>query len=516
MAENARRTSNIVLLCILLPAAYWITRLWNLRAFPLFIDEGVYLWYAENLLKGDLLRGFGEGKPLIGWLIALPYAMTDPTLSARLPHVLAGFVGMLAAAWLAGQLFDRRTALVSALLCISLPPLLFLERLATPDIVLGALGTLAMALSVAYYRRLHWWLALLAGAALVMAVLAKSPVGLFFLLPPVLLFVAERPRRYTLSWRNLAPLYALPLLFILLAGGMVFVRWRAGIQPIGFGLHEVIAKTGGEIDLLARLGENLPQVAHFAGAGISWIAAVLLIGSSIASIMAAEPALRALSATVWLWILAIMLSTTFWADRYLAPVLYCAAVVMAWGLVRGATAAVTLVQRRWSGAARQPMTDITLSVFLIVVIASLLPMNRLVLFEPTRSPIASPYLTAYGSGTGITAAAEYLQRVEAGADGRYQLIALHVSDYMRLRAGTPPSMHSHIRQVHIVDRQNQDFDGQVRHLRKWLDDTDRTYVVVESTWLWGEGWRQAFPEAELIASFEKPGGQDAGLVLRLR
>ena len=76
-------------------------------------------------------------------------------------------------------------------------------------------------------------------------------------------------------------------------------------------------------------------------------------------------------------------------------------------------------------------------------------------------------------------------------------------------------MHSHIDKVQIIDRQNQDFDGQVRHLRKWLD-TERTYVVVESRWLWGEYWWQAFPEAELIASFEKPGGQDAGLIRRLR
>ena len=90
------------------------------------------------------------------------------------------------------------------------------------------------------------------------------------------------------------------------------------------------------------------------------------------------------------------------------------------------------------------------------------------------------------------------------------------TDQLALSRCTPirRRRHGHIDKVQTIDRQNQDFDGQVRHLRKWLD-TERTYVVVESRWLWGEDWWQAFPEAELIVSFE-PGGQDAGLIRRLR
>ena len=72
------------------------SRLLHISAFPLFIDEAVYLSYAEEVMQGGL-PGFGDGKPFEGIAIAAGLSLGfEPAAAARLPHVLAGALTLLA------------------------------------------------------------------------------------------------------------------------------------------------------------------------------------------------------------------------------------------------------------------------------------------------------------------------------------------------------------------------------------------------------------------------------------
>jgi hypothetical protein len=80
-------------------AAYLITRPSRLTLTPLFADEGIDLWFGRQLLQGDLSRGWGQGKPLAGWLIALPLALgANQVLTTRLGCVVAAALALAALA----------------------------------------------------------------------------------------------------------------------------------------------------------------------------------------------------------------------------------------------------------------------------------------------------------------------------------------------------------------------------------------------------------------------------------
>jgi hypothetical protein len=223
--------------------------------------------------------------------------------------------------------------------------------------------------------------------------------------------------------------------------------------------------------------------------------------------------LRALCVIVWLWVLAITVTTGFWADRYLAPVLYIGAVATAWALIWLSQIIAQWLNRRLPSMSASGMESSVLAGILLALLLSTAATDTEIMTHFSDSPIATPYLSGFGSGVGLAAAAAFLDGRIEGANGNAQVITLHVSDYTRLRAYATDRLRDHIRQVHIVDGQNQDFAGQVRHLNEWRSDADLTYLVVESALLWGDDWQRTFPEVTTVARFPKQ--QDEVLVLLL-
>jgi hypothetical protein len=505
---------------VLLGIGYVFTRLINVTRVPLFMDEGVYLYAAQSILGGALLRGFGEGKILEGWLIAVPLGLgVEPVLAARLLYVLVGLIGLAATCLLADWLFDRRVALVAGILYTVVPYLLFFERLATPDALLASLGMLAALLSL---RMLNgdWRPAAALGIALVLAALAKSPVGLYFLLAPALALTLMPAAR---SRRQLAQIMGFSYLpsVIVVTGAIVVVayRWRLGLQPFGFGVQEILAKTPGGYPAEGLLVQNVQLLASWLVTYLTLPLALLLAVTWVAALVSRTPGRRFLALLAGLWLVIFVVASGWWVPRYALPALPAAIVIVAWGIVAGLDrCASSWLEARWPGRRAKAGLRCLNAAVVLGVMCLVAPLDLAIIFHPESASLAkvdrSQYVEGAASGYGFPEAAAYLEQ-KLAEDGAAQVVSVHVSDYARLRAYAAPSLHPRTHQVQIVDGRNEDEAGQIKALESWLQGASTTYVLTGSGAQWTLEWQRAFPNAELVASFSKPGGTDAVEIRRI-
>jgi hypothetical protein len=508
---------------ILIAAAYLGTRLSNLVVMPLFADEGAYLWWGRQLLLGDLSRGWGQGKPLSGWLVALPLALgADQVLATRLGCVLAGAVGLAAAAHLTASALSARAALAAAVLWVLLPYTLFFERLSTPDVLLGCLAVLALDLAwqALHAARPRPGLALAAGIALVAAALAKLPVSLFFFgLPAGVLLLSPAARSRARRVPSAAALlYLPPLLF---AAGVLAVgayRWSAGARPIGFGFDEILLKSAGGAQRGSLIANNLGALLSWAGTYLTWPVTLALATTWIAAWFG-PPLARLLAGASGLWLAIFVGVAGFWVPRYVWPALPPLLLLLGWGVAIVVERLAAWITRR-AGQAQPRWIYPGLGGTLVLGLAILTsPLDRAIVADPTAARLPAEdrqaYVTYFGSGYGMPEAAAYLSGALAAGATSTQVVALTINDEARLRAYLPPVLWPRLRQVHIVGGINQDGVQQMARLRAWLPDADLTYVIVASGLQWGTTWQQAFPQAVLDRQFPKPGGEDAVEVWRM-
>ncbi len=190
----------------------------GLGSFPLLEpDEGRYADVAREVLAtGDWvvprLDGvpFHDKPPLVPWLVALSFAAFGPCeWAARAVPAVAGFAGLLLAAWLASAIAGRqRAALLAALALAGSPLWLGFSRLLVLDVPFATLlaGGFALLLQGAGVLRgpPRAAVSALGGALIGLATLAKGPVALVLAgLAALALSLAERD--WSLAWRLLGP-----------------------------------------------------------------------------------------------------------------------------------------------------------------------------------------------------------------------------------------------------------------------------------------------------------------------
>ncbi len=524
-----------------LASLYLLTRLLNLRAMPLFVDEGNNLWRAQSFLQGDLLRAFAWGKPLDAWLIAVPLALgVDPVWAARGVHVLAGLVGLWAVVQTARRLGGNGAALLAGGLYVVVPYLLFFERLTTPDVLLAGLGMLSIYLTLDSLETGAFRRCWLTGAVLVLAVLAKSPLGYFFCGLPALMVVLS-PRLRPVRWACLVRIYVLPVLLALAMAAAVFVRWRFGLQPLGFGLDEILMKATTPAAGAGRVARNLVSLYADLRWLLTWPLLLWLAGAWLAALLVPRPALRLLALAGGGWLLIFCLTAGFWSARYQLPALPPLVTLMGW-------AAWQVIERlaawlgRPQGAIAGKRWRLGLSGLLAVfTIGWLLPPDVLIVTRPQQAPLPpaarQEYVTGSASGYGFPEAATLLAARLADDSGAL-VVALHISDYVRLDAYLPPELRGRLRQVHILTGGEESEGGrhglvqigrnllarserapatseQIALVQAWHEQVPVIYVLQASQAQWTEAWQQAFPGSQVVATFARPGGQTAVVVRQL-
>jgi hypothetical protein len=187
--------------------------------------------------------------PLAYWLTAACLRVTGrvDTFAARLPAALAGIVLATVVAGIGSRLFGRRVGLAAGVIHASSIHFILQARLAEADIHLALLVALALALAlgarVTPGANLTRWFGV--GVATALAMLAKGPVALVFIVPPLIaLFVGRRIVDFRAAapgtpavpsdpapqaaWRTGFAAGALFLLGLLLVGGSwpALVLWR--------------------------------------------------------------------------------------------------------------------------------------------------------------------------------------------------------------------------------------------------------------------------------------------------
>ncbi len=505
----------------LLIIVFLASRLFHLSAFPLFIDEGMYLLFAEEVLQG-VPAGLGDGKPLEGVAIAAGLVLGfEPALAARLPHVAAGLVTLLAIGAFGAHFLSRRAAVASMLLWTFLPYPLFFERLATPDVMLAGSGMMSLYLGarLAASQRPGPWLVLWTGGVTAATALVKMPVSFYFVLAPGLAWLLlarplSRPRR------SLALAMLPPALLMLAIGVIAGVRFYLGLHPVGFGFIHLAQKGSfhtGWSGLLSLFTGNLLALGRYLIAYLSLPLTLWLGVSTVLALGRGRAQHRYLGILGGLYLTVFLLGAELLFPRYLLPALPPLVLLMGWaaaGLLARVASAVSGGSTRRAERVRVVL-DWTAAGFLLSLT---LPFARTLFTEPHALSLPSvdrvQYVEGWASGFGFPAAARYLGDT-LGRDPAAAAVALHVADGMRLRAyDSHGVLAARLEQVQIAARRTLDLAEQLRRLQRRVAAASRTYVVVNHRRTWSEGFARHFPDAVEVAAFPRPGG-DPILVLAL-
>jgi 4-amino-4-deoxy-L-arabinose transferase-like glycosyltransferase len=176
----------IVLLSLIV--AYLAITLANLTKLPIFVDEALYLRWAQIAWHDASWRfiSLTDGKqPLYVWAV-IPFMklISDPLLAGRLVSALSGLgtlLGVMYAGWL---LSGKKLAFWSGLVTLFSPFLFFYNRFAVMEGMMLMFGIWIFngAIMLARTRRLD--VALLLGMWTGLGMLVKSPATFFLLLTP--------------------------------------------------------------------------------------------------------------------------------------------------------------------------------------------------------------------------------------------------------------------------------------------------------------------------------------------
>ncbi|KKP39483.1 hypothetical protein A2130_02365 [Candidatus Woesebacteria bacterium GWC2_33_12] len=164
-------------------------RIVNLTILPIFVDEAIYVRWAQVMAWEPTLRflPLSDGKqPLFMWvLMFLIKYFQDPLFIGRLVSVCTGVGTILGIFVFSNLLFKNKlVSLISALIYSFSPFAVFFDRMALVDSMLSmfAIWTAIFGFLTAKYKRLD--LAMMAGFTLGFAMLTKSPaIFIAFLLP---------------------------------------------------------------------------------------------------------------------------------------------------------------------------------------------------------------------------------------------------------------------------------------------------------------------------------------------
>ncbi|MFH1561567.1 MAG: glycosyltransferase family 39 protein, partial [Patescibacteria group bacterium] len=193
---------RLAFLLVFLLGAYFLTRLYGLGKLPVFVDEAIYVRWAQVMRTEPGLRfiPLQDGKqPLFMWL-TIPFLklVSDPLLAGRMVSVVAGFgtlLGVLALPLVLG--WGLVVSLLAGFFYLIAPFTLFFDRMALVDSLLSAFGIWALLFAVLLgkYKRLD--LAMILGMILGGAWLTKSPAMIFLLMTPLVVLFSQKNR----SWR---------------------------------------------------------------------------------------------------------------------------------------------------------------------------------------------------------------------------------------------------------------------------------------------------------------------------
>lgn len=168
-----------IIIFISITVGYFALRLPHLTLQPIFVDEAIYIRWAQIMKAEPGLRfvSMTDGKPpLFMWvMIPLFKVFSDPLFAGRLLSVFTGFATLLGVFFLGWRSFNLRVGLWGAFLMAVTPFIVFFDRMALVDTMLAAFSIWSLNLALVLIRYPRIDLAMFLGYSLGGGLLTKPP-----------------------------------------------------------------------------------------------------------------------------------------------------------------------------------------------------------------------------------------------------------------------------------------------------------------------------------------------------
>jgi hypothetical protein len=388
----------------LLVAFFFVSRLINLTALPIFGDEGIHISWAQKMLAtGDFLHGTAANRFLHTWLLALmiPWA-PNPLAASRALSAATGLASGVATLYLTRTLWPHPNLdWTTAIIYLLLPLPLIHERMALADSLLTALTTLLLVLSIKFIRQPGKVAGYALGLCLGLVYLTKLN-GLIYFAIPMLTFVFLRDRgqsaKVLIQPYFIAFLVALPTVsgfpsqFLTEAVRSIFNPIRPQISASTWRLY--------------GLGETWFDLITY----VTWPILLLAVMRLFHGLRSREreaalfAVLLLMTPTVY-----ILLAGDVWYSRYLLPIIPLLVVLAARTLTDLAS---FLAQNTRLGHGK-----IWLASLCLLVLLPSLAFDYQLITDPSHSPLTPvdrwQYITGWPSGYGLAETVAWLKQKAA-------------------------------------------------------------------------------------------------------
>lgn len=214
-------------------------RLYALTNLPVFVDEAIYIRWAQVMRAEQTLRflPLSDGKqPLYMWLV-IPFLkfISNPLVAGRMVSVLSGLGILLGIGTISWYLFkSKKVTLITTLLWALSPYSVFFDKMALADSLLAFFGIWTFFFTLLTVDSMMLDFAMITGFLLGGGLLTKSPALFFTILIPITFLLAKWPKTFK---EKIGKLFRLVIIFI-------------PTLIIGYGLYNIL-----------RLGPNFHMIA---------------------------------------------------------------------------------------------------------------------------------------------------------------------------------------------------------------------------------------------------------------
>lgn len=178
-----------------------VLRTYNLLSLPMFVDEAIYVRWAQIMKADETLRflPLTDGKqPLFMWVI-IPFfkLFNDPLIAGRMVSVISGVLSAVGVFLLTTVLFRNKTISLIAMFFYTISPYnVFFNRMALVDSMLALFGIWSLCFGVLTARFLRFDFAMITGFFIGAGLLTKSPAMFFIGLFPLVILLTPRIKSF--------------------------------------------------------------------------------------------------------------------------------------------------------------------------------------------------------------------------------------------------------------------------------------------------------------------------------
>ena len=481
---------TIVALILILAVGLGL-RITSLTILPIFVDEAIYVRWAQVMKAEPTLRflPLSDGKqPLFMWLLMfLLKPNIDPLIIGRILSVFFGIAtncGIFVAAYLLFR--SKRVSLAASFMHAVSPFMIFFESMALVDAALSAFGIWFFVFINMSVRFARFDLSMISGFALGSALLTKSPALYFTILAPVTFIIEGASKNLAKSFLKILKSFIYLIPVFLIGYGMY------NILRLGPNFHLVSQRNADYIFPISHLWENPkdPFIFHVKEVG-EWMWALgpgVLIFSFILGIFVGIKKYATQTLILSFWVLLPLFANAMYAKvftaRYILFVLPFIYII---------SALFVLFKTKYQ-------KFIYLLLILFAVNSLLVDFLLIIRIEEAPLPKSerTGYLEEWTAGYGIKETAQFFkeyqknnptEKIVVGTEGYFGTLPdglqLYLSDYPQITViGIGLS---------IKETPNQ--------LRESKNAGNRTYLVINSSRLVGNPKDMGL---EIIQSYPKP------------